>query len=154
MTKVTDRTRTDQLGDFRALVGPAGGARTDGGPMSKTLDAYPGRVEKRRVVEVDDEDDPSINLVSLEEKKAAAKMKKKATAPSGGAGVEPRSPSARRGTPPASASRPQPAPLRSVAKPVGSPAKAAARRDDQSSSAKKADAKEQAALIAEKKRAR
>jgi len=142
------------LGDFRALVGPAGGARTDGGPMSKTLDAYPGRVETRRLVPSDDEEDLTISLVSLEEKKVAAKNAKKAPAASGGAGAKPRSPSARRGSNPASASRPQPAPPRSAAKPVGSPAKAAARRDDRSSSAKKAEAEEQAAVIDEKKRAR
>ena len=47
--------------------------------ISKSIDAYPGLQEVRRMAESDDEEDPSISLVGLKAKKAAAK---KATASS------------------------------------------------------------------------
>ena len=41
--------------------------------ISKSIDAYPGLQEVRRMAESDDEEDPSISLVGLKAKKAAAK---------------------------------------------------------------------------------
>ena len=122
--------------------------------ISKSIDAYPGLQEVRRMAESDDEEDPSISLVSLKAKKAAAKKATSASGPPAAAVAKPRPVRPTRTSPASAAQGPPAAVPRSRAKPVGSPAKAATCRDDRSSSAKKADLEEQAAVVAEKRRAR
>ena len=73
----TDAFRTDQTVIFGLSSVRVGVPGPTADEISKSIDAYPGLQEVRRMAESDDEEDPSISLVGLKAKKAAAK---KATA--------------------------------------------------------------------------